>query len=373
MKKKVMIVGPYGGKNLGDDLILHQILEEISEYDVEITVSCSSPEVVSEVFDVNTCSLLEYRRRKTESLHRIPEMDLVVIGGGEQLSEPRVINPIWGHLARSAHICRVASKYGVPVLLWAVGLDALRSSLSKTMLRHWVFRPGVTACLRDHDSYWRASEIMKSDYTALSLVSDPAYSLKKLPPRSLPDETRIELGLEPENEKRLLVVPAFDKFVSLDYVDEIVKFCSVAESSGFRVYGWTTDLQPGYDDVIIDLPAWKLLSNFSWTKRLYIRPENFSAFISEFDLVVSARMHPIIVAQTQEIPTFVVSRSAKMQALRDRFTIAGENIDKLTCQSMTKALLEVHKSQFLVSDELLRARQDTSKCKEIFYELLTVG
>lgn len=371
MKKRIMIVGPYGGINLGDDLILYQILEEISEYDVEITVSCSSPEVVAEVFGVKTCSLLEYRRRETESLRRVREMDLVIIGGGEQLSEPRVITPIWGHLARTAHICRVARKHGVPVMLWAVGLDALRSRLSKTMVRHWVLRSGVTACLRDQDSFQRASDIMKRDYSALKLVADPAYSLRKVPPRSLPEETRNALGLAPGNEKRLLVVPAFDKHVSLDYVDELVKFCRVAESAGFRVYGWTTDLQRGYDDVLLDMPAWTSLSNFSWIERLYISPDKFASFISEFDLVVSARMHPIIVAQTQEILSFVLARSAKMKALMDRFTIAGQSIEKLEFETITEFLLDDSKARFPVSDELLRARQDASRCKDIFVELIS--
>ena len=55
--------------------------------------------------------------------------------------------------------------------------------------------------------------------------------------------------------------------------------------------------------------------------------------MSEFNLVVSARMHPIIAAQTQDVVSFVVARSAKMKALMGRFKIAGENIDELTCDS----------------------------------------
>ena len=59
MMKRIMIVGPYGGMNMGDDLILHQILTALAPFDLQVTVSCSDPVHIARLFGVKPCSLLE--------------------------------------------------------------------------------------------------------------------------------------------------------------------------------------------------------------------------------------------------------------------------------------------------------------------------
>lgn len=366
MTKKIMIVGPYGGKNLGDDLILQKILESLKPYDVSILVSCSDPVAIKDLFSVETCPLLEYRHYEIESLRRIAEMDIVIIGGGEQLSEPRVINPFWGHLARTAHICRVARKRRVKVILWAVGLDRLRSKLSQFLLRRWLFREGVISCLRDEASIERARSIMLPDYSDLFLVADPAYALQKVPLRNLPDAEREALSIQESDKKRVLIVPAYDKVVDFNYLEILASFGRAAHKRGYQIYGWTTDLQKGYDDVLLDLPIWESIPSFSWVSRRYIAPDCFAAFISEFDLIVSARMHPIIVAQTQGVHAYVLARSAKMEALMTRFTIEGSSLKNLTLPPLLKWLDSQRSAIHQEDSEIFHARIEAERTQTIF-------
>lgn len=364
MIRRVLLVGPYGGKNLGDDLILHQVLVELRRLELEVVVSCSNPDFVAMQFGVETCPLLEYRSWTISSLEVMRTVDAVIIGGGEQLSEPRVINPVWGHLARTAHLCRVARKYGKPVMLWAVGLDKLRSRLSKWLLRQFVFRPGVVACLRDLDSIDRAKSIATETYDGLHIVADPAYALPALVGRQLAPEARLRLGVN-DAEKRLLLVPAYDKFVSLHYLDILTRFGKAAQALGYKIYGWTTDLQPGYDDVLIEHPAFSSIPGFSWISREYLPPDDFAAFIGEFDLLVSARMHPIIVAQTQSVPSFVLARSAKMTAMLKRFGLAGSDLEHLSFDQLSD-FLNCKASEKSSDEELLEAREASLRSAAIF-------
>ena len=340
MTKRVMVVGPYGGMNLGDDLILHQILRALADFDLQVTVSCSDPGHIRRLFGVETCPLLEYRSWSTESLRLLDQLDGVIIGGGEQLSEPRVINPLWGHLARTAHLCRAARRRGVPVMLWAVGLDRLRSRLSQALLRQWVFREGVTSCLRDPASVQRARAIMHESYDALHLVADPAYDLPRYSRGALDPERARYLGLRPGDRARLLIVPAYDKFVELGYLEAVAAFARAAAARGTQIYGWTTDLQKGYDDQLLDHPVWKDIPGFTWLKREYVRPEEMAPLIAEFDSVVSARMHPIIIAHTQNVPTYMLARSAKMVSMMDSLGILGAKLSEVSASHIQRSLDE---------------------------------
>lgn len=368
MTKRIMIVGPYGGMNMGDDLILHQILTALAPFDLQLTVSCSDPVHIARLFGVKTCSLLEYRRWNTESLRMMDQLDGVIIGGGEQLSEPRVINPLWGHLARTAHLCRVARGRGVPVMLWAVGLDQLRSRLSQALLRQWVFREGVTSCLRDPASVERARAIMRGSYDGLHLVADPAYDLPRYSRGSLDPERARHLGLRPGDGARLLIVPAYDKFVDLGYLEAIAAFARAEAARGTQIYGWTTDLQKGYDDILLDHPLWKDIPGFTWLKRDYVRPEEMAPLIAEFDSVVSARMHPVIIAHTQNVPTYMLARSAKMVSMMDSLNILGAKLSEVSASDIERNLAKQREARVGTCDErsLSEARSRAQRCVDHF-------
>ncbi len=334
---KIMLVGPYGGCNIGDNLILEMILGELSRFDIEVLVSCSDPHIVSELYGVATTSLLEYRSLSTESLKLLQHVDGVIIGGGEQLSEPRIANPIWGHLARTAHIARIARINRLPFMLWSVGLDAIRSPISRWLIKKWICIPEHIITLRDEASVKRMQAIVPSQKVDIFQTTDPAFCL----PLQNKSISKIwlynEIGLPCDDKRVLLLVPANDKLTNLNYIKEMICFGQMMSTRGYRVFGWITDLQESYDVVLADSELWQKIPGFNWLPRMLYKKEAFSMVARAADIVVSARMHPLIAAYTQKTPSISLSRSAKMEAYA-----AAYNIRQIPIKSITSKLLYKH-------------------------------
>lgn len=338
---RVMLVGPYGGRNIGDNLILEMILGELKKFDIDVLVSCSDPHIVRELYSVDTTSLLEYRSLTTESLKLLKHVDGVIIGGGEQLSEPRIANPIWGHLARTAHIARVAKKNALPFMLWAVGLDVIRSPISCWLIRKWICAPGHIITLRDTASVMRMQKIAPVADIDFIETADPAFDLPRQDKITSRQWLYSELDIPLDEKKLLLLVPANDKRTSLSYIDELIDFGCRMALNGYRVIGWVTDLQAAYDIVLADQADWQRIACFHWLPRVLYKKEAFSMIVNAMDIVVSARMHPLIGAYTQLTPSISLSRSAKMDAFAATYNVRQLNINNITAQLLYEYCIEI--------------------------------
>src|SRR5829696_6617476 len=85
--KRVLLVGAYGGANLGDELILHQIASEVRAGGHEVVATSIDPEWTRAWHGIEACERFDSRRLRLHPLRRVRGVDAVVIGGGEQLQE----------------------------------------------------------------------------------------------------------------------------------------------------------------------------------------------------------------------------------------------------------------------------------------------
>jgi polysaccharide pyruvyl transferase WcaK-like protein len=262
--------------------------------------------------------------------------DGVLVGGGEQLSESRFPNPIWGHLATNVQLGffsrLLKKKYG----LLGVGVDQRISKLGwKTLAL--ALRGASFIGVRDSASKERVQAII-GNMQAVSLGADPAFLMK---PIDLIRERSCLLerfGIPP-NAKVVLFVLSVDKFHSLKYLDEINKTVKQLVKRKIWIIYALSDLQESFD---MRLYRDRLLyegENTVWFPPGEGGIEGLRKVIAATDCVVASRMHPLIFALVQSTPIVCLARSVKMHALMD---MIGESdylkVTNLNSSELTEAI-----------------------------------
>ena len=154
--KSILIAGYYGAGNLGDEAILSAILEMLNDgkMEVEITVCSWQPELTKEIPGVSAVSW-----QKMSQIARVAsEADLIIIGGGGIFQDYWGLNP--NSYLRSTHggittygsLALMAELFGIPCLLFGVGVGPLKTELGRQHTLKTVLRCQAVS-LRDHQSY----------------------------------------------------------------------------------------------------------------------------------------------------------------------------------------------------------------------------
>lgn len=322
-KTRVLVVGPYGGTNIGDELILHQILQSLHERKCEPIVTTHNREHTMRYHGVSSVPVLEYRRGQRECIGAVSGVDTVIVGGGEQLVEPRLPNPIWGPLAQVAHVARHATKQRRGLFFWAVGVGDRWSPVGRWMLRRWI-RPAASGTVRDGQSHRRLLQFgVAEDQVVVS--ADPVFLTRRVERRQGRELLETLLGETLGARPVILLVPANDKLRRLTYVDPLVSGCLMAaRASGARIAVQITDLQPNYDRILLRHPALQGNDILRWLPVRHYVPSEMALIYAGTDAVISSRMHPLILACTQGTPWVSVARSNKMLALSESLGMPTE-------------------------------------------------
>ena len=305
---RVLTVGPHGGENLGDELILASILDVISESGGAATAMSSHPADTMTQHAVAATHQVNVKRRSFGSLRSIETYDLLVLAGGEQLAEGRFHNPLWGHLANAFVTLEQARRRGVEYIIYSVGAEEVRTRLGRYMLRR-ILDAAAFVGIRDEASLAYIRGIVPS--ADLVLTADPVLLL----PRRIHEEARVRFlarhGLS--DRPVILFAPADDHRVNTAYVESATEgLLAAAEALGGHLVVQLMEHQPSYDPRLLENDCFR-------DDRITVLPlERFNrdSLIDTFsgvDCVVSARMHPLIVSATQGTPWLSLDRNSKLR------------------------------------------------------------
>jgi polysaccharide pyruvyl transferase CsaB len=171
---KIGISGSYGGLNLGDEAILHSIIENLtSSLQVKIRVFSRDPEdtmnrhKIEKAIDVRKLSMDEIKPE-------IRDLDLFILGGGGILYDAEVQNYIREVI--------IAVEYDIPVMVYAIGADAIKDNTHVKMIRE-AFNKVNILTVRDRNSRRNLENIGVT--REIIVTADPALLLK---PEKLPEE-----------------------------------------------------------------------------------------------------------------------------------------------------------------------------------------
>jgi polysaccharide pyruvyl transferase WcaK-like protein len=311
----ILVSGPYGGLNLGDDAIARVICDELVARGARVTLAALDPLAAWSIHtQAKTVERLNLRRGRLSMLSAIRHADCVVIGGGEQFQEPRLPNPVWGHLATNLQICAAAYGFGRPFATLGVGVDAGLSWPGRRAMA-WMLRRSLLAAVRDSDSYDRLLALGVQS-PPLFRGADPAF-LIRMPSK---DGARNSVqGPLPQlfGKPLVTVFAAHDKIVDARYLKVLAQAAAGLQADGAQVVYAVSDLQPGYDLALRDSGLLPIPDGAVWWPPGEGGIDGLLALVAASDCVISARMHPLIFALAGQTPFVCLSRSAKMDALMD--------------------------------------------------------
>jgi polysaccharide pyruvyl transferase WcaK-like protein len=314
---RVLVVGPYGGLNLGDDLIAEVVVGSLQAAGHEVTVTSARPELTAERLAVAAVPALNPRRLQFGALREVRQADVVVFGGGQQIHEARFGNPFWGLLTTCALFIREARRQGKSTFFWGVGVEPMRTPIGPWMARRWIAKV-TAATARDRPSLDRLIEYGVPRERA-QLTADPVFALPRKP-REQSREFLASLLDEPVDGPLILLTPAQTRIHGTDYLGAIVEGCKqVASSRGGRVLVHITDRQVRYDLTLLERPE---LQQDQWLSWLPLDPYSADELLQMHggaDVLVSARMHPLILAMTQGTRWVAIPINEKIQTLTNRF------------------------------------------------------
>ncbi len=270
---------------------------------------------LSSVHDYPAIEAPDLRRYQPHDLRRVREFDAVVVAGGEQIQEGRFGNPLRGLLTSVFVVVEAARRSGKPVFLWAVGAQPLRSPISRLTLRR--ISRAATLVVRDRYSAEQLVTALQPRQRTVHVTADPVFSLKRATDEHIDEGSQL-LGTA-GSRPYMLVVPAHDRRVSLTYLEPFIEGCQLAATElSVSPRLLFTDLQPQYDATLLGRRELQPYGG-QLVPLEYRDLRKLVGLIAGASVVVSARLHPLIVAATQSVPHVAVARSGKMTAFVTEF------------------------------------------------------
>jgi len=301
---KIGITGSYGGLNLGDEAILHSILDQLRHElpDAEITVFSRNAEDTKRRHKVDRAVPVR-KLSRAEVVPEIERLDLLLFGGGGILYDADARTYLREVL--------VAKEHGVPVMLYAVGAGPLSDPNVQTAVREAL--DGVAAITVREKS---AQQLLEEAGVRREVIvtADPALLLKAEPlPRNI---LKIE-GLD--NGKRLIGMSVREPGVAAPDLDPNVYHGLLANAADFMVDRFDADVVfvPMERSVLDSQHSHAVIAKMLRAQRARVLNGEYSSgqllsLMSHFSFAVGMRLHFLIFAALRGVPFVALPYAGKV-------------------------------------------------------------
>lgn len=289
--KKIGIWGWFGHGNVGDELILNNMVEAFSRH--EISVYTDEPEGVENNHNIR------HVFHTAELSKNLSELDLLLVGGGGVLHNRPITTNFPKQLMRNCETPIIVYAAGIPFLDWC---NDLYYFLSKCYL--------VT--LRDN----LCLNFIKQRFADIpsQLLPDPAFLIPRLDRRKVPGKIILNVMTIPEARRQNL--PA-----------NVNQILSEELSSIYHHL-----VSKGYSPLILGFRFTdeKMLLNQGYRYKIV----NFTEAVEEIataELLIGTRYHSGLIAITQHTPAVLLNYQTKIEGLNTLISsgIKVVNIDNL--------------------------------------------
>ena len=299
--EKNLILGYHGFDNLGDEMLLGDMLTRLrARGESGFTVLSHTPKATAARYAVSAVS----RHNPLSVLPALLSAKVLYVGGGTILQSETSKRSFWYY----ATLIRLAKFFGKTVVFWANGLSHYSPKEQLTVAK--LLQGKSIVLLRDQESFCLAktltAPLADKDKPYMALVADGGFLQKPSQNRAV--AARIQA-----------LSPYFVLCLHGNYIDHktrtrLLQLILMAEKWGLRAILLT--MQPSVDNEESNRLA---TSCFSRTKRksAVITPSAAEAvaIVAKSACVISMRFHPLVFAASHNIPALCISESEKAKRL----------------------------------------------------------
>ncbi len=325
MKKKIVLSGYYGFDNAGDEGVMGAIIQGLRavEPDIPLVVLSNQPEKTARDWQVEAVNRWDYK-----AIWRLfGESAVLISGGGSLLQDVTGIKSLLYYLG----IMVLARFRHNKVAIYAQGIGPVRSRLGRR-LTGLVLNKAAYISVRDENSA-RDLAAMGVPQNKIQITADPCLAWQyKCAPIDLPEGVKIGISLR--------------KWKGVD----ANVFATVADAlaeQGYRIiflpFHWPQDR-----DFSLQVMEGMQRQDMALLVDQCLSPQTMFATIRQMEMMISMRLHGLIMAANEEVPAVAISYDPKVTSFAHHAQIPIiEKLEGLTavevlayCEEVLGALAE---------------------------------
>jgi polysaccharide pyruvyl transferase CsaB len=302
---RVGISGSYGGLNLGDEAILHSIIQQLSRsLPVEITVFSRDVEDTRRRHPRAARVVPVRDLGRNEVMPEIERLDLFILGGGGILfdAEAKI------YMREVA----LALEKSVPVFVYAIGAGPLKTNQAQQVVREQLNRVNALT-VREAGARKLLEEIGVEQ--EIIVTADPAFLLQ---PDSLAIGALEREGLE--SGHRLIGMSVREPGVAAPDIDQNVYHSLLANAADYMVERFDAHvvlvpMEPKMQDI---QHCHAVISRMLRAQRATVLKGEYTSnqllsLVGKFSFAVGMRLHFLIFAALQGVPFVALPYSSKVE------------------------------------------------------------
>lgn len=314
--KKILILGGYGGINIGDELILSSILNDFrKEFQAEnITVLSLDAEYTRKHHNVKSFYVGRWISGALITLRQLLLNDIVIIGGGGLIYDYGTSpNTIINYLIR-ALIAKILNK---KIIFYAIGAGPIKLRLSRILIQS-IMNYASLITTRDEESnlLLRSLGVIKPNiYT----TADPVFALE-VKAKKLLHFDEMQKKTSGDGPRIAICLLPFFKTTHQNHVNDL-KFQRIFANIGIyliRKYNAQIVFLPfeHQEDLEESTAVSKLMGD---EKNVIVIKDKYShsdvqEIVSRMDIIIGMRLHSLILAALQNIPSVAIVCNPKIQS-----------------------------------------------------------
>jgi polysaccharide pyruvyl transferase CsaB len=328
--KKIVISGYYGFENLGDEAVLAGIISLLKKKNkkLKLTVLSATPEETAQRYGVNAVS----RNSLIQISHVFAEADLFISGGGSLLQDVTGSLSVPYYLA----IFWLAKMQGLKTAYYAQGVGPLQKRWSRWLTAFSLNRFDFLG-VRDQGSKELLKEIgVKKE---IKLTADPVfalYNMVNVVRQKIKGEINIGVSVRPWE---------------VDYLEELAQgLNSYAER--YKCKFLLLPMHKGSDEKTSQKLK-GLLHTETELVELSHEPEKALKAFSQLDLFVGVRLHSLIFALLNQIPSLALSYDPKIEGLMEEIDyLPIIKLEDITAELVDQKIAELHSERYRIRNKL---------------------
>ena len=300
-KKRLLVCGFYGAKNLGDELMLQSLLKKIDAKKYDITIMLSR-HVENDASCYSPYKVVHYPQRNDDILNIVHNYDVLVWGGGAILDDNNCgfngAKTSLGYIFLKSSIAMINAEK--PVLIFGVSTNQHLKDPRFINDLQFVVNSATYFSLRDTNSKKTLEEV-KIDTKKVAVIDDLVIS-------NLPVEQELKKISQDHLDIGMILINSWDH--TENFVNFIKALAACVPDKKIKIH-----FIPFYDYVDLDINGYnEIAKNLDCDYVIEKYPENIDDLSKQLlgcDIVFSMRYHGVLIASLLNINTVAIDISKK--------------------------------------------------------------